>query len=228
MSDPLEGRPAVDVEVVDDRTADARCDEGFLTLRRLTLRHRWADGVESAAYAYDLVERAALDAVAIVLVADGPRIALRSSIRPPLAFRSRYAVPLDDPGDPVLWEVPAGLVEPGERGEEGLRRCAARETLEEVGLRLPAGAFTALGPAAFLSPGVMAEKLHFLAARVDPARRGAPTEDGSPLEERAEVRFVPLDDALAACRDGRVADLKTEAAIRRAREWAASPRREGP
>ena len=29
------------------------------------------------------------------------------------------------------------------------------------------------------------------------------------------MRFVTLDHALAACRDGRVADLKTETAIRR-------------
>ena len=66
-----------------------------------------------------------------------------------------------------------------------------------------------------LSPGVLAEKLHFFVAEVDPSTRGTPTEDGTPVEERAEVRFVTLDHALAACRDGRVADLKTETAIRR-------------
>jgi ADP-ribose pyrophosphatase len=216
-------RPRVEVEVVEDHTARARCDRGFLVMRRLTLRNRYADGERSAPYRYDLVEREALDAVAIVLWArgaDGLRVCLRSALRPPLAFRAGYAVPLPEPPDetPVLWEVPAGLVEPEERGEAGLRACAARETLEEVGLALAPGDFAPLGPPACLSPGVMAEKLHYWAAEVDPAARGTPLEDGTPTEERAEVRFVPLSEALAACRDGRVADLKTETAIRRLAE----------
>ena len=236
IGDGLDGRPAVTVEVLEDRTAGARCDQGFLRVRRLLLRNRWADGTLSASYPYDVVERDALDAVAIVLVAlaapepggadssrKEPRICLRSALRPPLAFRAGYALPLPEPPDatPVLWEVPAGLVEPTERGEAGLRACAARETAEEVGLHVDPEDFEPLGPAACLSPGVLAEKLHYLVAQVDPAACGVPGEDGSPVEERAEIRFVPLSDALAACRDGRVADLKTETAIRRLAEWAA-------
>lgn len=219
--DSLEGRPEVAVEVVEDRSASARCDEGFLRLRRLVLRNRYGDGTESAEYRYDLVERDALDAVAIVLWAEGPEgplVCLRSALRPPLAFRPSYPLPLSEREGPVQWEVPAGLVEPDEVGEAGLRGCAARETLEEVGLALEPHAFERLGPAACLSPGVLAEKLHYLAARVDPSLRTAPTEDGTPVEERAEVRFVRLSDALDACRDGRVADLKTEVAIRRLHE----------
>lgn len=220
-------RPRVRVEVVEDHTAEARCDRGFLVMRRLTLRNRYEDGHVSATYRYDLVEREALDAVAIVLWArhpDGPRICLRSALRPPLAFRGAYAVPLEEPpGEPpVLWEVPAGLVEPEERGDAGLRACAARETLEEVGLELSPADFAPLGPAACLSPGVMAEKLHYWVAEVDPTQRRAPLEDGTPVEARAEIRFVPLAEALAACRDGRVADLKTETAIRRLAEREAA------
>lgn len=219
MSDPLGGRPRVEVELVEDRTAGARCDRGFLRMRRVTLRNRYEDGSTSAPYAYDFVERDALDAVVIVLVAgDEPRVCLRTALRPPLAFRSSYALPLPEAGDPVVWEVPAGLVEPSERGEEGLRATCARETLEEVGIELPPDAFERLGPAACLSPGVLAEKVHYFVARVDPSSRGVPLEDGSPVEERAEIRFVPLDDALAACRDGRIADVKTETAIRRLAE----------
>ncbi|MEC7525182.1 MAG: NUDIX domain-containing protein [Myxococcota bacterium] len=215
--DVLGPAPRVDVEVVEDRLLG---EGGFLRLRRMKLRNRWPDGHESAVYPYDLVERDATDAVGIVLWADpgAPRICLRSALRPPLAFRPGYALPLDEPAAPVLWEVPAGLVEPSERGEDGLRGCAARETLEEVGLPIEPDRFARLGPAVTLSPGVLAEKLHFFVAEVDPERRGAPTEDGTPVEERAEVRFVPLAEALAACRDGRVADLKTETAIRRLEE----------
>ena len=221
MSDALGPKPTVEVEVLEDRSATARCDQGFLTLRRLTLRHAWSDGEKSPAYAYDLVERAALDAVVILLVDAEGRVALRSSIRPPLAFRASAAVPLPEPAsDPVLWEVPAGLVEPDERGEAGLRRCAAREALEEVGVVVAEDAFETLGPPVCLSPGVMAEKLHFVVADVDFERRSAPTEDGSPLEARAQLRFVSLEEALAATRDGRVADAKTEVALRRLAERA--------
>ena len=211
--------PRVRVEVVEDRTASATCDAGFLRMRRLVLRNVYEDGHQSAEYRYDLVERDAMDAVAIVLVArdeTGPSVCLRSALRPPLAFRPGYTLPIPEP-EPVavLWEIPAGLVEAGEHGVEGLRACAARETLEEVGLALEPDAFGALGPAASLSPGVIGEKIHFLFAQVDPAARGVPTEDGSPVEARAEVRFVPIGDALAAVRDGRIADLKTEVAVRR-------------
>jgi ADP-ribose pyrophosphatase len=205
--------------VVEEHTATARCDEGFLRLRRLTLRNRYPDGTASAAYRYDMVERDALDAVAIVLHADGPSgptICLRTALRPPLAFRRPEMVPIADPAPrTALWEVPAGLVEPGERGETGLRACASRETLEEVGLHVAPERFVRLGPEATLSPGVIGEKIWYLAAEVVPAERGTPTEDGSPVEERAVVRFVPVREALAATRDGRIADVKTEVAVHR-------------
>lgn len=210
----LDGRPEVEVELVEDRSAAARCDIGFLRLRRLTLRNRYADGSRSDTYAYDLVTRTALDAVAIVLVVSGGdelRVCLRSALRPPLAFR-------DDGASCVQWEVPAGLIEPAETGPEGVRACAAREALEEVGAKLDPSAFEMLGPPVSLSPGVIAEKLHFAVAKVDPAACVTPTEDGTPVEERAAVRFVPLSDALAACRTGLIEDVKTELALRRLAE----------
>lgn len=218
--DPLGAPPHVTIELVADRTASSRCDEGFLTLRRLTLRNRYDDGEGSAEYAYDLVERTALDAVAIVLVTRDGRVCLRSALRPPLAFRGDARTPLPDPADasPVAWEVPAGLVEPDEEGEAGLRGCAVRETLEEVGLTVAEEAFVRLGPPTYLSPGVIAEMLHYYVAVVDERGGAVPTEDGSPVEERAEVRFIPLSDALAACRSGRIADVKTEISIRRLAE----------
>ena len=214
----LPAPPDVRVEVLEDRTPAPGGTRGFLRLRRYALRTAYPDGTRSEAYEYDVVEREAMDAVAMVLVAsgeDGPRICLRSSLRPPLAFRPGYALPLPDPGRAVLWEVPAGLVEPGERGEAGLRACAVRETLEEVGLHLSPDAFSSLGAPACLSPGVLGEKIYFLTARVDPSQRTAPLEDGSPVEERAAIEFVPLGVALDAVRDGRIEDLKTEVAVRR-------------
>jgi ADP-ribose pyrophosphatase len=220
VSDPIDARPKIRIEVVEDRTPHSSCDRGFLRLKRLSLQNAYDDGSKSDVYAYDLVERSALDAVAIVLYARDPlRVCLRSALRPPLAFRPGYSIPIEErEAEPVQWEVPAGLIEPEERGEAGLRACAARETLEEVGLEIGPSSFELLGPAAYLSPGVLAEKIFFLCAEVDPQARGVPTEDGSPTEERAKVHFATLADALAACRDGRIADVKTETAIRRLEE----------
>jgi ADP-ribose pyrophosphatase len=213
--------PEIDVETIEDLSAASRCDEGFLRVRRLRLRNHYPDGTVSASYRYDVVERDALDAVVLVLYsidsadADGVLVCLRSSLRPPLRFREGYRVPIPGAADPVLWELPAGLVEADESGLAGLRACSARETLEETGLRVPASEFERLGPAVYLTPGVLAEQVHFFSARVEPGQRGEPLLDGSPVEENAVVRFVPIAEALAACVDGRIADSKTELGLRR-------------
>lgn len=217
-------RPKVRIETLGDRSSTTRSDEGFVRVRRLTLRNHYEGRPASDAYAYDCVERAAIDAVGIVLYARSPdRVCLRSAIRPPLSLRPGYRLPIPDPaGEPTLFEIPAGLVEEDEHGEEGLRACAARETLEEVGLEVAPDAFFRLGPGIFLSPGLSAEKLYVLAAEVDPDAAGAPTLDGSPVEEHAAIRWLGVDEALAACRDGRLEDAKSEVAIRRLAEHLAA------
>jgi ADP-ribose pyrophosphatase len=215
-------RPEVAIDVVDDRTSS---ESGFLRVRRLVLRNRYGDGsAPSRDYPYDCVERAAIDAVGIVLYARSPdRVCVRSAIRPPLSLRPSYALPIAASSpDPTLFEIPAGLVEPDEHGEEGLRACAARETMEEVGIDLTADAFFRLGPAVYLSPGLSAEKLYFLAAEADPETATTPSLDGSPVEEAAVIRWLPLADALDACRLGAIEDAKTEVAIRRLIEHLAA------
>jgi ADP-ribose pyrophosphatase len=216
----LRVRPKVVIETVNDESAQRRSDEGFLRVRRLVLRNHYDDGRTSRDYRYDCVERDAMDAVGIVLVDRRGQVCLRSTIRPPLALRPRYWVPFPavERGDPTLFEIPAGLVEPNERAEEGLRRCCARETEEEVGLRVDPDAFRRLGPAFYLTPGVIAEKVHLYVADVDSDAATVPTMDGSPVEERARIEWIPIGEALAACRDGRIEDAKTEVAIRRLAE----------
>lgn len=224
---PLGERPSVGIEVVRDESAQMRSDEGFVRVRRLVLRNRYADGSESREYRYDCAERDAMDAVGILLVDREGRVCLRSSIRPPVSLRPGYAVPLpsEETGDPTLFEIPAGLVEQDEKGEDGLRGCCARETLEEVGIEVAPSAFARLGPGVYLTPGLIAEKVHVFVAEVDPAGASAPTMDGSPVEERAKVEWVALAEALAACRDGRICDVKTEVALRRWAENVAERRR---
>lgn len=209
--------PIVDVEVLRSQLPEAR---GFTWVREVELRNRYADGSHSASYRYYFVERALLDAVCITLYQrgpEGPEIVLRSQLRPPLSFRGEYEVPVTAHGTgAVQWEVPAGLVELGERGEQGLFARAAAEALEEVGLRVPASRFSLLGHPTSLSPGLIAEKLHFVCAEIfADDERVKPEGDGHPVEEHSLSVFLPVRAALAALDEGVVHDIKTETAIRR-------------
>ena len=50
------------IEVVDDRTAASRCDEGFLRVTRLLVRNLYDDGSTSATYPCDVMTRPGSDA----------------------------------------------------------------------------------------------------------------------------------------------------------------------
>ena len=70
-----------------------------------------------------------------------------------------------------------------------------------------------------MSPGLIAEKLHFVYAEVfDSDPRAEPAGDGHPVEERALSRFVPIGAALSAIDTQRLHDVKTEVALFRLRE----------
>jgi ADP-ribose pyrophosphatase len=198
---------------------------GFVRLWRRRCRLRYASGEHSQAFVYDAAERRAFDAAIIVAYyeVDGePRIALRSCVRPPIAFRAaRFA---DAPAATLsnLWELPAGLID--ELGEPfaAARACAVRELREETGLLAAAEDFHFLGSATLPLPGVIAERQFFLSVRVDPKTQGVAEEDGSPLEGHGQVIWVPLSRALSACREGHLIDGKTELGLRRFEEsWRA-------
>ena len=109
----------VDIETVQDLTAESRCDEGFVTVRRLRLRHRYADGSFSESYAYDVVDRPGADAVAVLLWAREPQsgrvlVALRHNVRPPVVLRRDRRLLRPDPRPYLtLVEVCAGSLEAG-------------------------------------------------------------------------------------------------------------------
>ena len=196
---------------------------GFLRLRRMMLRVAFADGTTSAPFEYDTIDRARLDAVVVAAHyrdRDGRRqVILRSALRPPVAMRPRETSPMVEKESlGALWELPAGLVEADERSAEGLRRCAARELSEEIGVDVAPEALHELGPSAFPAPGVIGERHFFFHVEIDPARGGVPTLDGSPLEEQAVVTTVDLAHAIQLTRTGAIEDEKTELALRRLAE----------
>jgi len=204
--------PAIRIAVARDRTAESRATGGFLNLRRVDLVARFPDGWESPSFSYDLATREALDAVVIAatFVDHGTRhVYLRSAVRPPCGLRD-----VPPATDASLWELPAGLVEPG----EDPAATAARELGEELGFAARDTDMRPLGEWTFPAPGMIGERHIYFAVGVDPKARAVPTEDGSILERAASIVALPLEDALAHCRSGVIRDAKTELALRRLAE----------
>ncbi len=218
------GMPDVSaIEVLEDYTARARCDEGFLRLKRLRAQNRRADGSTSPEYRIDVIDRPTLDAVAVCLWARTPRgveVLTRRGLRPAAYFRRGRTPALPEPEYLLVEELVAGVLEPGELGLDALRRRAADEVREEAGIVLDPSSLSTLGGPFFPLPGIVSEKIHLLAGEVrrpaGPDVAPAPQEgDGSPLEEGAFLVWRELGEALAACERGEIEDAKTELALRR-------------
>jgi ADP-ribose pyrophosphatase len=207
--------PAIVLEQVEDLTLPGQ--KGFLRLVRRRFVAGYPDGSRSQPFVYDEVDRAALDAVVIVAHygEQGSRFAyLRSAVRPPVAYREAPSRPHG------LWELPAGLVEPAEGGNEGARRAAQRELEEELGFSVPIEKLRPLGHWTFPAPGIIAERHYYFEVEVDPAARAEPSHDGSPLEHFGKVIELELEHALSLCRSGDINDSKTELGLRRLKEQA--------
>lgn len=215
--------PDVESLVID---SDERAGEGgFLAIRRLRLRNRRLDGSLSRGYICDFIARPyGQDAVVVALytrdAAGATRVLVRECLRPAIAIgRDVTRAPLPEPPPALtLTELVAGIIEEGDHGEAGLRTRAAAEALEEAGFAVDPARVVLLGAGMLPSPGSMVEKFYFTAAEVDPAAQQPLEGDGSPMEEGASTRWLPLDDAIAACVRGDITDLKTELGLRRLRE----------
>lgn len=103
----------------------------------------------------------------------------------------RYAV------DSFLLEIPAGRLEPGETPIE----CASRELREETGYR--AERWEPL-LTMYTTPGFTDEKIHLFVASDLTAGQSALERD-----EFAEVKRVPLTDAIGMIESGDIQDAKT-------------------
>lgn len=219
---PLPPLPGHKLRVVRE-SAPPQEARGFIWVTHTELVAEFANGEGSEPFSYDCASRTRLDAVVVVphyRGADGRRkVVLRSALRPPVALRPKEVWPVPEQetlGE--LWEVVAGLVEEDERSEAGLRVCASRELEEEAGFSVAAEAIAPLGPSTFPAPGMIGERHFFFHAEVDANARLVPSEDGSALERHALLVDIDLEEALAACRAGRIEDAKTELALRRLAE----------
>jgi ADP-ribose pyrophosphatase len=209
-----------EIEIIEDFTARARCDEGFLHVRRMRCRNRRSDGSTSAEYRVDVMDRPRLDAVAVLLhrrAADGGlEVLTRKNLRPAAYFRKDKSPAVPD-GRSYLFveEIVAGLLEPEDRGEAGIRFRAAEEAREEGGFDVRPDQVQLLGAGFFVVPGILSERIFPTAADVTGLVQRPPAGDGSPLEEGGETRWWRAEDLLRACRDGEVPDAKTELCLLR-------------
>lgn len=122
-------------------------------------------------------------AVVVIPLADDDRVVVERQYRHPVGR--------------VMLEFPAGKLDPG----EDPLRCGQRELLEETGYR---AAQWARAGALHLAIAYSTEIIHIYFAR---GLRGGERklDDG----EFLDVHLMPVDELLAACRNGDVTDAKT-------------------
>lgn len=212
-----------EIEIVEDMTPFSGCEDGFLKLRRLLIRHRYTDGTESITYPCDIVELPSNDAVVVILYFIDNKgtvhVGLRTNIRPSVYFRKDHPAKHKRDGKVYrhLLEVVAGGIESSdlEFGEDGIRHRVIREVQEEAGFTCRAEDIVPLGGGSFSSPGITPEKFLFFAVKVDPSLQNQPKGDGHPMEEASEFSFVSLKMAIVMCHCGEIEDAKTEMALRR-------------
>lgn len=101
----------------------------------------------------------------------------------------------------VLWEIPAGTLEPGEPPDQ----AAVRELAEETGFR--AARWTRILEA-FPSPGVLSERMWLYVAE-----NLTPGPQKLEADENLEPHLVPWTQALAWITDGTLRDMKTILAL---------------
>lgn len=209
----------VEIEVTEDFTSSARCDEGFLHVRRLRCQNRRRDGSASKIYRVDMVDRPRLDAVAVLVHRQGEQgreVLLRENLRPAAYFRKDKQPAIADPERYLrVREIVAGLLEETDKGEAGLRFRGAEEVWEEAGIRVTPEEMQPLGGAFFVAPGIISEKIFLLHVDVTGREQVTPKGDGSPLEEGGALSWHPFDEVLASCRSGALPDAKTELALSR-------------
>jgi ADP-ribose pyrophosphatase len=101
----------------------------------------------------------------------------------------------------VLWEIPAGTLEPG----EAVEAAAIRELAEETGYQ--AKQWRKLLEF-YPSPGILSERTHLFVASDLTAGTMRPEAD-----EQLEPHIVPWSQALSWTRDGTIRDAKTLLAL---------------
>ncbi|MEQ9144930.1 MAG: NUDIX domain-containing protein [Parvibaculaceae bacterium] len=187
----LTKRTTDDIEI-DERTI---LGKGWGTLERFHLRHRLYNGSWSETIERDLYT---IGEVGAVLIYD-PKL---DAVLLTEQFRTcglRY-------GEATwLVEIIAGIIEGSASPEETARREAIEEAATEISGLVPI-------TTTYSSPGGYGERIYVFAATADLSRGGG-IHGRDDEHEDIRTFVVPLDEALAACDDGRIVDSKTLIAV---------------
>ena len=156
----------------------------------ITVRRQPVPQPNGSTALYDIVDHP--NAVGIVAVrtdlgGNEPYVALVRQPRPAI--------------DEDTWEIPAGLVDPGE--ESDTLKTAERELREETGF--DGGKFVFLHKH-YPSPGFMNEAISVYLATELTTAPGAPAPDPNEIES---LEWKPLTEAMAMCKRGEIDDGKT-------------------
>lgn len=201
-------KPDIKIEFLSD--IDNNRDKKFLKLLRKKLRVHFPNGEISEPMVFDMVERNNKDAAAIIpwyAKGEDAYIYLRTCIRPAIYHRF--------PEEGIMWEIPAGVIDPGETPKE----AAVRELMEEMGFEKNLEDMEKLGKFYFSSVGTQAERIYLYTCQVDPKKRVEPTEDGSPLEKYGKIVSFSLGDVEDMIYNGEIRDSKTQLAFYRLCDW---------
>src|SRR5262249_11588518 len=163
--------------------------DNWYVLRKVTFRLRKPDG------SWETQSREAYDR------GNGATILLYDRTRRTVVLTRQFRLPTYVNGNAsgMLIEACAGLLD-----NDSPETCIAREAFEETGyeVRNPRKVMQA-----YMSPGALAEILHFFVAEYSRAQRTS--EGGGVEEEDIEVMELSFDQALAGIASGEIRDGKT-------------------
>ena len=169
---------------------------GRFPVQRVRFRYRKRDGSPSGLITWELLRRG-----------QGTVILPWDPVTDRIALIEQFRLPALAAGEePVMTELPAGLVEPGEDPAETARRELEEETGLACGRMHPIGAF-------LLMQGSADERVHFQLAEVSLAE--APARAGGLAAENEEtvVRVVDTAEAFAMVAENRIRNAPAALAL---------------
>ncbi len=208
------------------KSPEIKLNTGFSSLERFSVINEYDDGSSSDSYNCDIVVRRGFDAVGIIpyLYIDNKlHILLLNNFRAAAFFREKILGNTDsslvDENTKSMIEIPAGILEKDElkltKNDLGIRRCAARELMEETGYELSSREMKVLGSFYYSSPGLLTEKIYIATCDITGLLAEKIVTDGSVMEETIKPFIIPFSEALALCNNGVIRNAVTEIAIKR-------------
>jgi nudix-type nucleoside diphosphatase (YffH/AdpP family) len=176
---------------------NARILDDWFVVDRARISIEQYDGSMSAPMTRLVFERG--DAAAVLLYEREPRCVI-------LVQQFRYPAYIRDSQRGWLWEIVAGVQEPGQSPEQAARR----EAWEEAGYALDAVQYIMT---IYPSPGGATERVHLFLAPVTPDQHTGKGGGLPQTEEDIRICSLGLDEALQMIERGEIVDAKTIIAL---------------